>query len=229
MTLKQWLASKDKPYEIGISLLKELGGSSTLIAVLSSASNSLNKQRLKNKLEELASATGSNKQENQSKAIESPKPVDAPEELNHVYTTKLGAFKKMAAIHQELIHISGNSQKAIDARYKLVLEILRLDELNESCWDIIHYYKEHGKMPPDNTKFDSGALTIRELVNFEKTIPSYITKFNKELSDPNLSEERKTDLLKRKTEWQLKAQLIKTELDQLPILSQIKEALCLLT
>lgn len=226
MTLKEWLSSKNKPYCEGIELLRQLGASATLINVLSSSENSLNKQKLKDKLQEFYEL----KPKSAQKEIKQSQPIESyPPELAHVYQSKIAAFKKMAALHQELIHISGSSQKAIDSRYKIQLEILRLDELNEGCWDIIHYFNEHGKMPPDKTEFEAGSLSIRELVNLEKTIPSYITKINKELAEPSITDARREDLETRKTDWQLKAQLIKTELDHLPILSQIKEALCLLT
>jgi hypothetical protein len=229
MTLKEWLTSKDKPYDKGLELLQQIGASSTLINVLKSSQNSLNKQKLKEKLQEFYSNSTP-----KTSPVKESKPFEAetkkhPEEIAHVYSTKIGAFKKMAALHQELIHISGDSEKAIASRYKLQTEILRLDELNESCWDLIHYYEKHGKLPPDNTQFSPGALTIRELVNLEKTIPSYITKFNKELGLGSITEERRQDLEKRKTDWLLKSQLIKTELDNLPALSQIKEGLCLLS
>jgi hypothetical protein len=230
MDLKKWIEGNKKDYDLGVSIFESLGGSKTLLRLFKLSPSKFNHQKLTAKLQEFYDALPVETQK-----TELPKTVSLPAagpskqipaELEPIYALKLAAFKKMAALHQHLCSIKGNGQKAIESRLKIQKEILQQDELNEQCWDKIHYYEKHGKLPVDESGFNPDILSIRELVQLEKAIPTYITKLAKEASNTELPDDVRQKLFNRKAEWHLKAQKIKQELDALPVLSQIKKSLC---
>lgn len=189
MNVKQWIA-QGKPYKIGIVLFKELNGSSTLLAYFLAGENSLSKSKLHQEL--LLLAEPKTLVQTEPAKVEAHKPVeessnkkfileDLPNEVRHVNTLRLETFKKMAALHQAMCGIEGNSQKAIDKRFELMVQIKELDRTNSHCWEQLNYYAEHYTLPHADGEFNPKNLSVRELVNLEKTIPTYITKERKKL------------------------------------------------
>lgn len=197
MNVKQWIAS-GKPYKTGIDLFKKLNGSSTLLTYFLAGENSLSKKKLHQELLALAETPSpsdpvkeTENQFNAPKVAEAAKSAkkqiviaDLPNEVRHVNNLRLETFKKMAALHQAMCAIEGNGQKAIDKRYELMVQIKQLDRTNTHCWEQLKYYAEHNSLPPEAGEFNPKNLTIRELVNLEKTIPTYITKERKKLQQP---------------------------------------------
>jgi len=241
MDLKLWIEGNKKDYNLGVAIFEAHGGSPTLLRMLKKSPSKFNQEKLREKLQEIYEAKQPVKSAFNDKlahmrkqrgmaeqsAVNAPAAAkELPAELIPIYDLKLGAFKKMSAMHQQLASIKGNGPKAIESRYKLQKEIVLLDELNEQCWDKIHYFEEHGKLPVDESGFYPDQLTIRELVQLEKAIPTYITKLAKDANNLDLPPEHRQKLFDRKAEWHLKQQRIKQELDALPVLSKVKEALC---
>jgi hypothetical protein len=232
MDLKKWIEGNKKDYALGVAIYEAHGGSETLLRLFKKSSSKFNQDKLTEKLQKFYEKLPANPKEKKilPTTVTSPEhsapSKELPADLKPIHDLKLGSFKKMAAIHQQLATIKGNGPKAIESRYKMQKEILQLDELNEQCWDKIHYYEKHGKLPLDETGFYPDQLTIRELVQLEKSIPTYITKLAKDANNSELSDEVRQKLFNRKAEWHLKQQRIKQEIDALPVLSQIKKALC---
>ena len=231
--IQAWLNNSKRKYIDGVELYAKYGTNSTLLNLFRKSESVFNKQKLFDELSKIA-------EQNQPKpsAEEKPKAEHAPakpklrrelftpdEITAPIYQLKLNSFKKMSALHQNLCAITGNSHKANQERYKIQIEIIQLDELNEECWDKIHYYNEHGELPADETQFNCNALTIRELVNLEKVIPTYVTKFNNQLKEPGVEPARMAELNRLKADWLLKLQTIKTEISNLPKLGKLKEVL----
>jgi hypothetical protein len=233
MDIHKWLKGNKKDYNLGVSIFESQGGSPVLLKLFKKGESAFNLQTLKDQLQNLAnvqpqvSAPVKDQSAPVTPVTEPVAPTQEPAELKHIYELKLGAFKKMAALHQHMATITGNTPKAIETRLKFALEIMQLDELNKQCWDKIFYFKKHGKLPVDPSGFYPDMLTIRELVQLEKAIPTYITKLAKYIDNPALDDEARQKLYNRKAEWHIKAMRVKQELDALPDLKQIKTALCL--
>ena len=232
MDIHKWLKGNKKDYSLGVSIFESQGGSPVLLKLFKKGESPFTRKTLTDQLQKLANAKP--KVSAPVTPLSTPvTPISAPvtqsqepPELKHIYELKLGAFKKMAALHQHMATIMGNSPKAIETRFKYAQEIMQLDELNKQCWDKIFYFKKHGKLPADPSGFYPDVLTIRELVQLEKAIPTYITKLAKEIDNPALDDEARQKLFNRKAEWHIKAMRVKQELDALPDLNKIKTALC---
>jgi hypothetical protein len=224
MNVEQWI-STGKPYKNGLELFKKLGGSQTLLSYFLAGENSLSKRKLQEAIAELTELPKNNTITTEHVALAEPKPIiqekirinlaEIPEEVRHIDSLRLESFKKMAALHQAACAISGNGQKAIENRFSLMCQIKELNRTNEECWRLLNYYAEHKCLPPNEDEFNPRTLTIRELVNLEKTIPTYISKEKKKL-DKDLSADKK-DLVQAnifKLELQLKQ--VKETIDSLP-------------
>jgi len=243
MDLKKWIEGNKKDYALGVAIFESYGGSPTLLRLFKKSESSFNKEKLKAQLEEIYNkqvfpadpntfkTNGIWPSKTPPKTVRSEPTLpsiqkEIPAELKIIYDLKLSSYKKSSAIHQQLSTIKGKSDAANESRLKLVIQIMQLDELNEQCWDKIYYYEKHGKLPLDESGFYPEQLTIRELVQLEKAIPTYITKLSKDANNTELSDAQRQKFYDRKAEWHLKQQRIKQELDALPVLSKIKEALC---
>jgi hypothetical protein len=227
MQLRAWLNHPKRDFDIGVKLYNEYIGKSDIFKY----KNSFTEKKLYEAL----------KQYDEVKLNKSPlrlpnpapppppnnqtaKPI-LPAEIVRLNDLKLETFKKMAALHQHLCTIKGNSQKSMDSRLKLQQEIMRLDELNAECWEKIIYWEENGKLPVEKDGFAIGDKTIRELAQLEKAIPTYITKLNKELDTLGDDDKKRIAITKRIADWHMQYRSIKDSIDKLPTLKQIKEAL----
>ncbi|MCK6611559.1 MAG: hypothetical protein L6Q78_11025 [Bacteroidia bacterium] len=232
--LEKWLQNPNRNYKKGIEILEKLQGRSAIIGILEKSDSAFNRKLLFDQLSKLHHSKNEKQPEKQPEKKQEPikknwdpaAPILPKPETQSLFDLKLAAFKKLSALHNQLCNIEGNSPKAIQERYKIQLEILKLDALNEECWDKIHYFEEHGKLPEEKDKFDFDGKTIRELINLEKAIPSYVTKINNQLKDTELNPERLIELTRQKADWILCLEKIKEELSALPTLSKIKEVLC---
>ena len=239
MNLKKWVEDNTKNYELGLAILEANGGSSTLLNLLKKGETRFNRDKLSQVLTQiyqnsLATSEPVNKRSALPKTVSAlPKTVseplkqtELPAEVKAIHDLRLSSFKKMSALHQHLCSIHGNGELAKESRLKILKEIIQLDEVNTHCWDKIYYYERNGHLPVDESGFLPEQLSIRELVQLEKAIPTYITKLSKEAQNEKLSDEARQKLYNRKTEWHIKQNRVKQELDALPTLEQIKKALC---
>jgi hypothetical protein len=227
MQLRAWLNHPKRDFDIGVKLYAQhIGGSTEVFKY----KNSVTQKKLYAALKEyddskIAKNLSSLKKDIQTTAKQEPNKPKLPPEIVRLHDLKLETFKKMAALHQHLCTIKGNSQKSMDSRLKLQQEIMRLDELNAECWDKIIYWEEHGKLPVEKDGFAIGDKTIRELAQLEKAIPTYITKLNKELDGLGDDDKKRISITKRIADWHMQYRSIKDSIDELPTLKRIKEAL----
>lgn len=158
---------------------------------------------------------------------------EVPEVLKPIVELRISTYKNLSLIHNKLCEIAleelNNPRKKRnynEESFALQQELLALDETNEQCWYKIHYYNEHGKLPEETSEeFIIADKTIRELVNLEKSIPSYISKNNTECKKEGISEERYQELIKRNINWNLQKSEIQKALDELPKFGKLKEVL----
>jgi hypothetical protein len=232
--IQAWLNSSKRKYIDGVELYAKFGNNSTLLGLFRKSESVFNKQKLFDELSKIAEIQEPQKSPEKKTEVEhapaKPKlkrgQFTADEITAPIFELKLSAFKKMSALHQNLCAISGNSPKAVQERYKIQNEIVQLDALNEECWSKIHYYNVHGELPPTNElEFNCDNYTIRDLVNMEKVIPTYVTKYNNQLKEPGIEPNRISELNRLKADWLLKLQTIKDELSKLPKLGKLKEVL----
>jgi hypothetical protein len=227
MQLRAWLNHPKRDFNIGVKLYAEhIGGTTEVFKY----KNSFTQKRLYEALKQyddakIAKNLSSLKKDIQATPKQEPAKPMLPPEIVRLNDLKLETFKKMAALHQHLCTIKGNSQKSMDSRLKLQQEIMRLDELNAECWDKIIYWDEHGKLPVEKDGFAIGDKTIRELAQLEKAIPTYITKLNKELDTLGEDDKKRIAITKRIADWHMQYRSIKDSIDELPTLKRIKEAL----
>lgn len=227
MQLRAWLNHPKRDFDIGVKLYAEhIGGSTEVFKY----KNSVTQKKLYEALKKyddskIAKNLSSLKKDIQTTAKQEPTKPTLPPEIVRLHDLKLETFKKMAALHQHLCTIKGNSQKSMDSRLKLQQEIMRLDELNAECWDKIIYWEQHGKLPVEKDGFAIGDKTIRELAQLEKAIPTYITKLNKELDGLGDDDKKRIPITKRIADWHMQYRSIKDSIDELPTLKRIKEAL----
>lgn len=232
--LDKWLQNPNRNYQKGVQLLERIQGQSAIIDILKKSDSQFNRKLLFDQLSKFAeekkpepvAKKAEAKPKHETRKWDPAAPILPRPETQSLFDIKLAAFKKLSALHTQLCSIDGNKPAAIQERYKIQLEILRLDALNEECWDKIHYFEEHGKLPEEKDKFDFDGKTIRELINLEKAIPSYITKINNQLKDIGLPAERVIELTRQKADWMVCLEKIKDELSALPTLSKLKEVLC---
>lgn len=233
MDVEHWI-NTGKDYQLGLKLFKKLGGSATLFAYFSSGENSLSKRKLQEQLLALSTPILAEPKIEVQKAEAKPEPAkepvikenfrgffeNLPSEVSHINSLRLETFKKMAALHQSLCAMEGNGPKTIEKRYKIMVQILELDKTNRECWKKLIYFKENNALPAEDGAFNPKALTIRELVNLEKVIPTYITKEKKKLEKP-LSPEKIELVQANILKYELQLKQVKEIINSLPALEKI--------
>lgn len=226
MQLRMWLNNPNRDFDTGVELYKQLIGNTDIFK----HKNSFTQKKLYTALKEhdekkIAQNLQALKKDIKATPKQEPATPSLPPEIIRLNDLKLQTFKKMAALHQQLCFVKGNSQKSMDTRFKLQQEIIRLDELNQDCWEKVNYFEKHGALPPDKEGFTILDKTIRELAQLEKAIPTYITKLNKELDSLPDDDGKRIPITQRIANWHMRYREVKDSLDGLPTLKRIKEAL----
>jgi hypothetical protein len=226
MQLRMWLNNPNRDFDIGVELYILHIGNTNIFKHKNSFTTKKLYTELKAYDEKKAKhwATLKNPPSPPAPKQEPAKP-SLPPEIIRLNDLKLQTFKKMAALHQQLCFIKGNSQKSMEARFELQQQIIRLDELNQDCWEKVNYFEKHGALPPDKEGFTIMDKTIRELAQLEKAIPTYITKLNKELDGLSEDDVKRIGMTQRIANWHMRYREVKDALDGLPTLKRIKEAL----
>jgi hypothetical protein len=244
MQIRAWLNTQKKDYRAGVELYEKYASPASLLVLFKSRESTFNKNKLITELTKICEAFEAS--QSSKKATKKPTekaPIESkytrvtdniPEALVPIHELKTNSFKQLSVLHNKLCEITldelnkfSKKRNYAAERFAIQEEMLLLDEVNEQCWYRIYYYNEHGHLPIENeNEFVLEDKTIRELVNLEKAIPTYISKINTAAKKEGVSDEKCQDLINKKVEWQLQADLIKKVLDELPVLSKIKEALC---
>jgi len=226
MRIDDWLHSK-RDFNTGIELFQKHNGSSSLLAFFKAGENSLSRKKLFEALtqihlaaEEVAPAplVQPDKKEPKPKFIPSP---SNPDPVKTIHTLRLDSFKKMSALHQTLCNIEGNGIKAMDKRYGIMKQIKELAKTNQECWAKLEYFAANGSLPADPNEFNPSALTIRELVNLEKAIPTYISKERKKLELAGDDHKKIAALNDSIFKWKLQLAEVTELLNKLPQLNQL--------
>lgn len=244
MQIRAWLDSKNKDYKIGVGLYEKYATPALLLVLFKSKESSFNKNKLIAELTKLCSAfDASQLSKKTTNNTPAKSPIDEkyvratdniPEVLKPLYDLKITSYKQLSALHNKLCEITlqelnnfNKKRNYAAERLSIQDEMMILDEVNEQCWYKIHYFNEHGNLPKDESEeFVIENKTIRELVNLEKAIPTYISKINTAAKKEGINPDKYQYLVNKKIEWQLQGEAIKKVLDELPVLSKIKEALC---
>jgi len=244
MLLEDYLQLKKKPYTIGVDIFCKLSKNATLIKLFKSGENGYTTKKLHTELQALANARNKTKivTEAIDKKIETapahPKftnfKENIPDILKPFHELANATYKERALLHNKLCESAIHELDSFDRKRDYETErkaiqdkMLTLIATNESCWDTIHYYNEHGKLPPiENDDFDITTKTVRELVNNEKVIPSYITKLNQRLSKTEFDSEKYLSITSDKLKYEMRLKEIKQAIDKLPIYGKIKEVAC---
>jgi hypothetical protein len=229
MTITDWIHSK-RDFKIGVELYQKAKGNTALLALFNAGENSFSKRKLLEALSEInfpaveelhppiQLVQTENKKEPKPKFIPSnlhPDPVKA------IHSLRLDSFKKMSALHQTICNIEGNGPKAQDKRFALMQQIKELDKTNQECWAKLEFFAANGNLPEDPNQFNPSELTIRELVNLEKAIPTYISKEKKKLEQPGLELEKIDKINASIFQWKLELAQVSELLNKLPKINQL--------
>jgi hypothetical protein len=241
MQISQWIKSKEQDWNTGLALYVAYSPNQKLRQLFEHGPSNFNKRKLLKELTELAQQLES-KQALKFQKTETvtatakayARTVDeVPDVLKPIVELRITTYKTLSLLHNKLCELTleemNNPRKKRnynEERFAIQQELLALDETNEQCWAKIHYFNEHGKLPEETTdEFIIANKTIRELVNLEKAIPSYISKNNSECKKEGISEERYQELVKRNINWNLQKAEIQKALDELPKFGKLKEVL----
>lgn len=241
MQISDWLKSKQQDWNTGLALYATYSPNPKLRSLFEHGPSSFNKKKLLSELTQLAQQLES-KQALKFQKTETVTATakayartvdDVPDVLKPIVELRISTYKNLSLIHNKLCELTleeiNNPRKKRNYNeecFALQQELLALDETNEQCWYKIHYFNEHGKLPEETTdEFIITEKTIRELVNLEKAIPSYISKNNTECKKEGISEERYQELIKRNINWNLQKSEIQKALDELPNFGKLKEVL----
>ena len=220
MTVNEWLNS-NRDYQTGINLYQKHFGNTSLLTLFKAGQNSMSRRKLSEALESFTPV--------QSDEFELPVPrkykpdFAMPEPVKLLDELRLESFKKMSALHQTCCNTDGNGPKAVAKRFEMLKQIKELHRVNSECWKKLDYYQEHGRLPVDENEFIPELLTIRQLVNLEKAIPTYISKLKSQLSEIEIPEEKASAINAKIIEWQVQLKAITEIINKLPTL---KEVIC---
>lgn len=234
MLLDDYLNLKNKPYKLGVELYAKLGKSQVLKDLFGKGETAFNRKKLLAELELLANTKKPTPKAEQPKSTPEPKftnfKSNIPELLQPIHALSVNALKEKALLHNKLCEITTDELDNFDRKRKYDAERKEIQDrmvvliaTNKSCWDKIHYFNEHGKLPHDEDGFIIENMTIRELVNAEKAIPSYITKLNNRIKSYELDSPKMADASEEKLKFELRLASIKKAIDKLPIYSRIME------
>lgn len=247
MLLEDYLQLKKRPYKVGVSIFCAMSKNETLKQLFSSGENSFTTKKLHQELQKIADArnTGKIVKAEIEKKIDSgtapshPKftnfKENIPEILQPFHDLANATYKERALLHNKLCESASHELDNFDRkrnyegeRKEIQDKMLALIATNEKCWDTIFYYNEHGQLPPADEEdvFDITTKTVRELVNAEKVIPSYITKLNHRLSKTEFDSDKYLSITNDKLKYEMRLKEIKTAIDKLPIYGKIKEVVC---
>lgn len=246
MLLEDYLQLKNRPYKIGVDIYCAVSSNQVLIKLFKSGESAFNTKKLFSELEKIADARNTTKvvKAEIEKIIDSgaapshPKftnfKENVPEILLPFHELANATYKERALLHNKLCESAIHELDNLDRkrnyegeRKEIQDKMLALIATNESCWDTIHYYNEHGKLPTiENDDFEITTKTIRELVNAEKVIPSYITKLNYRLSKTEFDSDKYLSITNDKLKYEMRLKEIKTAIDKLPVYGKIKEVVC---
>jgi hypothetical protein len=241
MQISDWINSKNQDWNTGLALYNTYSPNPKLRSLFEHGPNNFNKKKL------LAELTALAKKLESKQALKFQKTEivtatakayartidDVPEILKPIVELRISTYKTLSLLHNKLCELAleemnnpRRKRNYSNERFVLQHEILALDETNEQCWYKIHYYNEHGKLPEQtNDEFIIIDKTIRELVNLEKAIPSYISKNNTECKKEGIADDRYQELIKRNINWNLQKAEIQKALDELPKFGKLKEVL----
>lgn len=250
MLLEDYLQLKDKPYELGVSIFCKLSNNIVLKTLFQNKENSHNKKRLLEELELIAASRNNKKtvtaqiEKNviQVAPPSQPKPShqkftnfkeNVPDVLKPFHELANASYKERALLHNKLCESATHELEKFDRKRNYESErkaiqdkMLSLITINKSCWDTIFYYNENGKLPPVEDEFDIRNKTIRELVNAEKVIPSYITKLKQRLAKTSYESDKYAAITNDVLKYEMRLKDIKAAIDKLPVYGKIKEVIC---
>lgn len=245
MLLEDYLQLKNKPYDIGVELFAKLGNNATKLALFKASKNSFNEVKLQKELQAIADKRNTKKQVTEALATripEQPTPTkftnfkdNIPEVLKPIHALAVSSFLEKGILHAKLCASAQHELENFDRkrdyegeRFEIQKAMLVLLATNENCWDKIHYYNEHGKLPPedDQDEFLIDTKTIRELCNLEKSIPTYISKLANRLDKLEFDSPKYFDCIENRTKFELRLVAIKSAIDQLPVYGKMKEVKC---
>lgn len=211
MDYNQWVKS-GKNYSIGVSIYKSHPlAKESMVTLFSNGESRYNKQKLETELkrifdfkEDQSLPPPSTKEPEKFIPAISP-PSSLPDEVARISNLRINTYKLMSALHQECCGILGNSQKAVERRFEIQCQIHELDLKNTECWNKLDHYAQFGVLPAESKVegFNPENFTVRELVNIEKTLPTYISKYKKQLTENKLPLHKLEKIQAKKVEYEL--------------------------